>query len=153
VLATVKPVCNAHGVTVSQDPTSDGMKLYLRGYGEVWEYGPWAIVPAKNDPQGHMAAATYASRGQLMQVFALAGDADDDGNEASKPAEPKQEADPIADDLATWTKQMSPTERAALKVALGVKPSATYAHVLIAWKALTAEERATIERGIEEGAA
>ena len=83
VIAAVKPVLNKHGISITQAAERDGMMLRLYGYSDEWVFGPYPI-PAITDPQKFMAACTYASRGQMMQVFVLAGDPDDDGNVASK---------------------------------------------------------------------
>jgi hypothetical protein len=43
------------------------------------------LMPVKPDPQGYGSAVTYARRYDLSALIGLASD-DDDGNEASKPA-------------------------------------------------------------------
>ena len=85
--AVVKPLL-AEGVFVTQG-IEDGALVTTAYRGDEWlVLSRWPIA-ANADPQKYMAAVTYASRGSLMQAFALAGDADDDGNAAAKP-EPKQ---------------------------------------------------------------
>lgn len=46
---------------------------------------PLILRPTKNDPQGQGSAITYAKRYQLMALFGVVGDKDDDGNAASRP--------------------------------------------------------------------
>lgn len=53
---------------------------------------PLILRPTKNDPQGQGSAITYAKRYQLMALFGVVGDKDDDGNAASRPQQQRQQA-------------------------------------------------------------
>jgi hypothetical protein len=96
----VLPVCHAHGIAVVQSPvTVEGrpgvVTSLIHKLGERWDFGPFTVDPSKRDPQGETAGITYASRTALMQVFARAGDLDDDGNQASE--KPKPDPNGISD--------------------------------------------------------
>ena len=88
-LDSIVPTALAHGLLVSQSPVSDdhgyGVHTVLvHESGQSLDCGYFTVKPAKDDPQGAVAATTYASRCALMLVFAIAGDDDDDGNGVSK---------------------------------------------------------------------
>ena len=87
-LDAVMPALLANGLMLVQYPVTDGdtygvgSKL-VHTSGQEMDCGVFTVRPAKNDPQGAVAATTYASRCALMLLFGIAGDEDDDGNHAS----------------------------------------------------------------------
>lgn len=99
VLDTVKPVLARHKLGVIQMPCEvDGIGPGLATM-LVHESGEFvratiALRPAKMDPQGVGSAMTYARRYGLQSVCGVVGDDDDDGEQASKPAPPKQQPAP-----------------------------------------------------------
>lgn len=91
-LDAVVPVLNANGIAFLQAPVGDengyGVRTIIaHESGEALDLGVLTVKPAKNDPQGAVAAITYASRTAVMQAFGRAGDPDDDGTTASKAAD------------------------------------------------------------------
>lgn len=147
VLSTVKPVLNKHGIALIQHMTGDGMVTVLHGHGESWSFGPWPVRPSKPDPQGEMAAATYASRGALMHIFALAGDVDDDGNAASEKPEPElSEAEVIIAEAKFFG------SGAALLRALELKKGASKKQIIDKWDALDEDARKGIRFIVKTGA-
>lgn len=87
-LDAVMPALLANGLMLVQYPVTYedtygvGSKL-VHTSGQEMDCGVFTVRPAKNDPQGAVAATTYASRCALMLLFGIAGDEDDDGNHAS----------------------------------------------------------------------
>ena len=57
-----------------------------------WLRGTLAMKPVKNDPQGIGSCLTYSRRYALAAILGIA-QADDDGNEASRPSKPLQGMD------------------------------------------------------------
>lgn len=87
ILDAVVPVLTKYGLVVTQ-PTCfhDGhlfVKTILIHTSGQWISGEYLLAPSKNDPQGYMAALTYARRGSLAAVLNVCGESDDDGNAAS----------------------------------------------------------------------
>ena len=78
-------------------------------------------VAPNPDPQKYLASLTYASRGSMMLVFAIAGEPDDDGNTAAKP-EPRDDRASAAK-AATNTQPTEPTGFDAVMKALISKPT------------------------------
>ena len=54
--------------------------------GEWIESSPLIMKPVKEEPQGYGSALTYARRYSLQAMLGITGEADDDGNAASKPS-------------------------------------------------------------------
>jgi hypothetical protein len=84
-LDAIIPTLNGQGLMLVQTPihTEDGVgvsSLLIHVSGQSLDLGTFTVNPAKNDPQGFVAATTYASRCALMLTMGLAGDEDDDGN-------------------------------------------------------------------------
>lgn len=83
---------NNNGIMLMQ-PThecSDGViveTLFLHESGEVMSAGKLHVPAAKADPQGYGSALTYARRYSLMAACGIAPE-DDDGNAASRQAQP-----------------------------------------------------------------
>lgn len=98
-LDCVLPALLAEGLALSQVPCSDergvGVRtlLFHAATGEVYDFGPFTVKPQKDDPQGAVAATTYASRTALMLIFGRAGDPDDDGNAACEKPKPEPQAE------------------------------------------------------------
>ena len=88
----VIPVLAKHGISLTQDLTSEGnavrcLTILTHASGQQMRFGPLSMPATKADAQGLGSAATYARRYALMAVAGVVGDEDDDANEASgKPA-------------------------------------------------------------------
>lgn len=97
VIGAVKGALNAQGIMFIQtfSPSSPGflnLSTRLMHSSGEWIEDEMSIPLQKNDAQGYGSAATYARRYALAAICGLY-QADDDGNEAVKPADkPKQEA-------------------------------------------------------------
>jgi hypothetical protein len=79
-----------NGISVTQWPVhSDDNRLHLvtrlACQGE-WVMAEMSIPAAKQDAHGYGSATTYAKRFALTAAIGVVADEDDDGNEASKPA-------------------------------------------------------------------
>jgi len=81
ILEVTRPTLHKHGLCAMQDST--GSVLIVHESGEWIEFPGMPLTPSKNDPQGHIAALTYARRGYLTAALGICGDEDDDGNSAS----------------------------------------------------------------------
>ena len=112
-LDSVVPALLKQGLMFVQSPiaTDEGIGVHsqlLHVSGEVLDLGTFTVKPSKNDPQGAVAATTYASRCAIMLAFSIAGDDDDDGNSVSqapakapaKPKEPRAAVKPLMDAIA-----------------------------------------------------
>ena len=145
VLDAVKPILAAQNLVLIQESVSDengvGVHTYVMDEaGERIDFDALTLPLSKADPQGAGSALTYARRYSLKSIFGLA-EVDDDGNEASR--------DTVAEDLEKWLGTLSADEKKLLSAKLGNvrgKPA-----LMKAWEALTDEDRAGIQRGIEEG--
>lgn len=89
-LDSVMPALLKHGLMLVQSPIKDEFgvgvnSLLVHESGETLDLGPFTVRPTKDDPQGAVAATTYASRCAIMLIHAVAGDNDDDGNSVSTP--------------------------------------------------------------------
>ena len=92
IINGIKPVLSKHGLAITQDVSGDGDRvtvstLIMHESGEWIEQTGLTIKPAKTDAQGTCGAVTYARRYALQAALNISSDDDDDGNEASKPAE------------------------------------------------------------------
>lgn len=88
LLASVRPVLTRNGLSILQEPSSDGTNVtvktvLLHNSGEFIEFEALALKPVKTDPQGLGSAITYGRRYALSSILGVAWDADDDGNKAS----------------------------------------------------------------------
>ena len=88
LLASVRPVLTRNGLSILQEPSSDGTNVtvktvLLHNSGEYIEFEALALKPVKSDPQGLGSAITYGRRYALSSILGVAWDADDDGNKAS----------------------------------------------------------------------
>ncbi len=122
LMGQVLPVANAHGLVISQWPcvieNGSGPTPALRtrlthaDSGETVE-DVMLLMLVKDDPQGQGSGITYARRYSLMAALGLVADEDDDGNRATRSAAGKPDASdssPAADDLATPTQPIPPSE-------------------------------------------
>lgn len=98
VLNAVRPILNAHGITIIQSPIEgkDGLgclaleTILLHESGE--SISSISVVPlAKGDPQAYGSALTYARRYSLASMTGLATD-DDDANHATPKIDPRVKA-------------------------------------------------------------
>lgn len=85
----IVPVFAKHGLSIIQDlQTTDRgiscLTIVLHSSGERLDIGPLVMPAGKADAQGFGSAATYARRYALLAMAGVAGEEDDDGNEASK---------------------------------------------------------------------
>lgn len=91
VVETCKPVLKKHGLAITQtfEPSCDGISIITTLVHESGQYisGSLFLKPAKNDPQGYGSAITYGRRYAWAAILGMVADEDDDGNEASAPAE------------------------------------------------------------------
>ena len=92
IINGIKPVLAKNGLAITQDVSGDGDRvtvstLIMHESGEWVEQTGLTIKPAKTDAQGTCGAVTYARRYALQAALNISSDDDDDGNEASKPAE------------------------------------------------------------------
>lgn len=83
------------GLTYTQEvvSTDNGVSvstIILHKSGEYMQFDPLAIPAQKQDPQGYGSAETYARRYSLSAAFGISSDIDDDGNQASQPAQQRQ---------------------------------------------------------------
>ncbi|RLA59159.1 MAG: hypothetical protein DRQ89_14445 [Epsilonproteobacteria bacterium] len=101
------------GLVVMQD--SSGSVLIMHESGEWVEFPGMPLTPSKSDPQGHVAALTYARRAYLTAALGICGDPDDDGNSASSSGGAAQNTTPCvnaptgqqggSDDMSTKNQQ------------------------------------------------
>jgi len=92
IINGIKPVLAKHGLAITQDISGDGDRvtistLIMHESGEWIEQTGLTIKPAKTDAQGTCGAVTYARRYSLQAALNISSDDDDDGEQASKPAE------------------------------------------------------------------
>src|SRR5882724_4242228 len=93
LLAQVRPLLSEQGIVLTQRPTvisnGDGLVPALKttllhaASGEELS-DTMLLLLAKDDPQGQGSALSYARRYALMSMLALAGEDDDDGQQASR---------------------------------------------------------------------
>lgn len=145
VLENIKPVLGEHNLILVQESVSDengvGVHTLVRDEsGESIDFGTLTLPLSKKDPQGVGSALTYARRYSLKSIFGLA-EVDDDGGDASR--------DLVAEEWEEFSGRLSKAEKSVVAIKLGNPKSKAAA--LTAWKALSADERAAIVRGIEEG--
>jgi hypothetical protein len=108
VLVTVKPILLAHGLTVTQEPTSNDFGVgvstsILHCSGASIDFAPLTMQPADLKPQTVGSTITYCRRYALMSVLGLVGGGeDDDGEQGTRGAQVKpapQRAAAVDDDL------------------------------------------------------
>lgn len=102
LLADIVPVIRAafapNGLAFVQHVASEEKELrtlITHSSGE-WVETAYPIAWAPNDPQRQGSAATYAKRYALLMVAGIAGDPDDDGQDAAKQREKERKADEVA---------------------------------------------------------
>lgn len=91
ILDQVRDVFPRHGLALIQEPVhvegGVGITVHiLHESGEALHYGPLVLPPTKNEAQAFGSAVTYGCRYSLCAVLGIAGDEDDDGQQASKAA-------------------------------------------------------------------
>lgn len=100
ILEAVKPALLAHGIVILQSPVTRYLEnnLFVVDivtticHGESGETFEGVLsMPAKNDAQAIGSAITYGRRYALVSMLSLSTEDDDDGEEAVKPAQPRQQ--------------------------------------------------------------
>jgi hypothetical protein len=95
VLVTVKPILLAHGLTVTQEPTSNEFgvgvsTVIMHKSGGTIDFRPLTMQPADLKPQTVGSTITYCRRYALMSVLGLVGGGeDDDGAQGTFGEKPK----------------------------------------------------------------
>jgi hypothetical protein len=85
-----EPLVN-NGLSIVQFPEGDnGLTTRLCHSSGEWMESTYSMKPAKDDPQGRGSAITYQRRYAIGAILSLNIDADDDGNQASKPVQRQQ---------------------------------------------------------------
>jgi hypothetical protein len=92
VVKVVNPILKSHGLAVTQMPgvTEDGndvLTTRLIHESGQWQEATMRLILTKQDAQGLGSAITYARRYAYSAVLGIITEQDDDGNEASKPAQ------------------------------------------------------------------
>jgi hypothetical protein len=111
----VVPVFAKHGIGVVQTPVCSqgyaGVRTVLtHSDGTERDCGELTFRLQKDDAQGAGSAITYARRYALQAIAGVVGDADDDGNEASKtPSKPPVKAGTFVNTNANGTVPGLPT--------------------------------------------
>jgi hypothetical protein len=94
IVEVASPILSKHGLSVSQfighDGESDTLTTWLLHVSGEYLSGTMRLRPVKNDPQAQGSATTYARRYSYMSVLGLVADEDDDGNAATKNAQPSR---------------------------------------------------------------
>lgn len=93
-VAAVQPILTAHSLSVAQFPGyADGfdtLETRVMHESGQWIEGSMRLFLAKEDPQAHGSAITYAKRYALCAALGIVADEDDDGAAATHVAEPLQ---------------------------------------------------------------
>jgi hypothetical protein len=93
IVDTLRPVLAEHGLVWMTFPCRDDRGepalRYQLAHAQTGEHiaGTMPLLLTKADPQGMGSALTYARRYSLCAVLNLVGEEDDDGHEATRPAE------------------------------------------------------------------
>lgn len=126
VLDATVPILNKHGLVLTQEirhgnQPENSVRVTTRivhaASGEQTQDSQ--VIPlAKNDPQGHGSAITYARRYAIQAMLGIASE-DDDGNEASKPVKKPDPVPAPAQKPADPAKIEAVTQK--LSAALGFK--------------------------------
>lgn len=116
----IVPIMAKHGIAVTQElkNTTGGVSCLTtltHVSGQQMAFGPLEMPAMKPDAQGLGSAATYARRYALLAVACVAGDEDDDGNAASKPANGPTITDDQAANLEALIEEVSADRAAFLK--------------------------------------
>ena len=150
-LEAIDPTAAEHGIAVVQRPirSADGVgvgTMIIHESGEMLDLGEFLVRPAKDDPQGAVAATTYASRCALMLAFSLAGDDDDDGNGIS-------DKKPNAANTAEKRQDAPQATKAPAKVSASAKPKSepqNAANHSAAYKEFAKTLKAVVEGGVAQ---
>ena len=91
ILDAIAAPLNESGLVFTQFPDNDGLcTILMHPNSGEWIEATGVMKPVKSDPQSMGSAITYQRRYSLCAILGLNVDADDDGNEASKPAAKKE---------------------------------------------------------------
>lgn len=92
IITAAKPHLAKHGLAVVQLPYTSGLKtIIMHESGQSIEATADLYIK-DNTPQAQGSAITYMRRYALSAALGIATEDDDDGNEASKPSQPRQAA-------------------------------------------------------------
>lgn len=97
VIATIKQPMAKNGLSYSQLPDGAGLTTILMHKSGEWISATATMMFDKATAQGAGSAYTYWRRYGLLAITGLAGDEDDDGNEASRPKS-RYDTTPVPDD-------------------------------------------------------
>lgn len=106
LLSKVNPVLLLNNLVLIQMPGGDKLTtLLMHDSGEFIQF-EYFLFPKNKDPQGIASATTYARRHSIESILSLSGgDADDDGNEASRdPQSPSSNSDNTLDAIRAGLK-------------------------------------------------
>lgn len=86
VLNTVRPILSKYGFGLFQVPVAKTGQMSIKTIlihvsGGSISFPDFVIPVTKNDPQGLIAAETYARRGSLNAILGIQGEIDNDGND------------------------------------------------------------------------
>lgn len=107
ILNAINDPLNESGLSFCQFPSGEhGLTTILMHESGEYISSEYFMRPTKDDPQGLGSAITYQRRYALSAILGLNIDEDDDGNEASKPTEKKEQAKtngtPVNNDDKPW---------------------------------------------------
>lgn len=86
VIETTREPLQKHGLSFAQFPDGDGLATIVMHTSGEWIKATAKLTIEKPTPQAHQSAITYMRRNALLAVLGLPAE-DDDGEEASKPAQ------------------------------------------------------------------
>lgn len=88
IMLKAQPVLTKHGLSVTQPPSYLGaqpaLTTILMHTSGQWQRSTMPLLVAKEDPQAHGSAITYARRYSYAAVLGIVIDEDDDGNSGSQ---------------------------------------------------------------------
>lgn len=162
----VIPVMAEHGISVTQELTSTESgaiactTILMHESGQWLAYGPLAMRPVKDDPQGRGSASTYAKRYSLQAVAGVVGDEDDDGEAAQSrgkvsptdhgetlTAREKADAESLAKDIRAALDADQPDEEIARRcVELQMEARENAVVYTEAWRQLDSKTRSAFKK-------
>lgn len=101
VLESIKAGMQHYGLSYVQLPDTDGLTTILMHESGEWIRATAKLTLDKQTPQGQGSAITYMRRYALSAALGIATEDDDDGNEASKAPQTRQNAPGASKPAAT----------------------------------------------------